>query len=222
MNKTGSGSRALKKKLQKLLSINDLHPVLNSISELPAKQVINPLFSFLCSTDVLLKWRAVTSMGVVVAGLAYDDMESARIIMRRLMWSLNDESGGIGWGAPEAMGEIMSGHEQLAEEYHRILISYIMPGGNYIEHEILQNGVLWGIGRLAHARPHLFCNSVELLIPYLNSHVPSHRGLAARAAGICNSEKTNPLLHDLKNDTSKIEFYINWHISTVTVGGLIS
>lgn len=25
-------------------------------------------------------------------------MDSARIVMRRLMWSLNDESGGIGWG----------------------------------------------------------------------------------------------------------------------------
>jgi hypothetical protein len=46
-------------------------------------------------------------MGEVMAHLADKDMESARVIMRRLMWSLNDESGGIGWGAPEAMGEIV-------------------------------------------------------------------------------------------------------------------
>jgi len=37
--------------------------------------------------------------------------------MRRLMWNLNDESGGIGWGNPEAMGEILACHEALANEY---------------------------------------------------------------------------------------------------------
>ena len=55
-------------------------------------------------------------MGAVVAHLAEKDMESARVVMRRLMCSLNDESGGIGWGAPEAMGEIIASHEGLASE----------------------------------------------------------------------------------------------------------
>jgi len=58
-------------------------------------------------------------------------MESARVIMRRLMWSLNDESGGIGWGAPEAMGEIMARHEQLTKEYSAILGSYIREDGKF-------------------------------------------------------------------------------------------
>ncbi|MEA3417440.1 MAG: hypothetical protein U9R02_15080 [Thermodesulfobacteriota bacterium] len=53
-------------------------------------------------------------MGVVVSNLADHDMESARVIMRRLIWNLNDESGGIGWGSPEAMGEIMARNNRLA------------------------------------------------------------------------------------------------------------
>ena len=81
------------------------------------------LFSFLCHHDQKIKWRAVTAMGMVISNLAEKEMESARVIMRRLMWSLNDESGGIGWGAPEAMAEIIACHQGLAEEYTHILIS---------------------------------------------------------------------------------------------------
>ncbi|MGD9194313.1 MAG: hypothetical protein PVH58_20495, partial [Desulfobacterales bacterium] len=118
---------------------------------MPPKRAVNPLFSLLCSLDERLKWRAVTAMGQVVSNLAETDLESARVIMRRFMWHLNDESGGIGWGCPESMGEIMARCERLADEYGFVLISYIQPEGNYLEHEILQRGVLWGVGRLAHS-----------------------------------------------------------------------
>jgi hypothetical protein len=136
---------------------------------MPARKAINPLFSFLCSLDELLKWRAVTAMGEIVDRLANADMESARVIMRRYMWQLNDESGGIGWGCPEAMGEVMARNENLAQEFWCILISYIQPDGNFIEHEVLQRGALWGIGRLAHARPQLLKTSVDYLHPYMQA-----------------------------------------------------
>jgi hypothetical protein len=93
--------RAVKQIVLDLLKSDDFDQKEDELRRLPGRQVINPLFSFLCHSDQKVKWRAVTAMGVVVSDLAKKDMESARIIMRRLMWSLNDESGGIGWGAPE-------------------------------------------------------------------------------------------------------------------------
>ncbi len=221
MDKTRTRNRTLKKHIRELLSNKNQHSVLKDICCFPQKQVVNPLISLFCSNNELESRRAITALGIVVSNLAIHHMESARIIMRRLMWSLNDESGGIGWGAPEAMGEIMANHEKLADEYHHILISYIMPDGNFIEHEMLQNGVLWGIGRLAHSRPHLFCNNVDLLTPYLESQYPSHRGLAAWVTGKCHSEKTKNILMDLKNDTAEFQFYSDWHIKTVTVGDMV-
>ncbi len=155
MNKKTVKGRVLKKKVRQLLFEDDFKKQIKNIKGVSARQVVNPLFSFLCSNDELLKARAVTAMGIVVSWLADHEMESARIVMRRLMWSLNDESGGIGWGAPEAMGEIMARHDKLADEYHKILISYSRPGNNFIEHESLQESVLWGIARLAQARPDL-------------------------------------------------------------------
>ena len=212
--------RQLKKETFELLSRKDFEKGLEKIIQLPARQVVNPLFSFFYNSNELVRWRAVTAMGVVVSNLADHDMESARVIMRRLIWNLNDESGGIGWGSPEAMGEIMAGHDRLAEEYHNILISYIMPDGNYIEHEILQRGVLWGIGRLAHARPQLVEDSVLFLLPYMQSEDANLRGLAAWTAGLFDCKTTRILLKRLENDQATLTIYLNGKLEKFTVAQL--
>jgi len=214
------GGRQLKKKVFELLSDKDSEKGILKISGFSARAVVNPLFSFFYNSDELIKWRAVTAMGVVVSNLADNDMESARVIMRRLIWNLNDESGGIGWGSPEAMGEIMARHEGLAKEYHKILLSYIMPDGNYIEHEILQRGVLWGIGRLAHARPNLVKDVVHLLCPYMESPDPALRGLAAWTAGLFDCETINRLLKRLENDQATLTFYLDGTLVEITVAQL--
>ena len=214
------GGRKLKKNILELLRDNKLEISLEKICRLPPRQAVNPLLSFFYHSDERIKWRAVTALGVVVARLAQQDMESARIVMRRLMWHLNDESGGIGWGAPEAMGEIMARHEKLAAEYAAILISYINPKGNFIEHEILQRGVLWGLGRLAYARPELVANAGPFLLSFMRSSDAVHRGLAAWVAGALSSEITTFLLKDLVADETRIKIFIHMSLVESTVGKL--
>ena len=91
-----TGGRILKKKILEILSGNNFNDRLSEIRRFPGRQVVNHLFSCLYNTDELIKWRAVTAMGDVVSSVADADIESARVVMRRLMWNLNDESGGIG------------------------------------------------------------------------------------------------------------------------------
>jgi len=79
------------------------------------------------------------------------------------MLSLTEESGGIGWGAPEAMGEIMARSEKLAEEYHKILISYTLGGGNELDFEDLQKDVIAGLKRLSQVHPELVKEVEHLL-----------------------------------------------------------
>ena len=218
MSRHQTSSRQLKTRIRKLLLQKNPESGLAQIGRMPARKAINPLFSFLCSPDELLKWRAVAAMGEVVDRLAGTDMESARVIMRRYMWQLNDESGGIGWGCPEAMGEIMARNDNLADEFWCILISYIRPDGNYLEHEVLQRGVLWGVGRLAHARPKLLKTSVEYLHPYMQSGDPHLRGLAAWAAGALQNKNTASILNGLKDDSAKLSIYLDGHIKRHSVG----
>ena len=203
------GGRVFKQIVLELLKSTDPESALDELFRFPARRVINPLFSFLYNTDDQIRWRAVTAMGAVVAKLADKDMEQARVIVRRIMWNLNDESGGIGWGSPEAMGEILACHERLSKEYAKILISYTIKEGNYLEHEILQRGLLWGIGRLSQVRPELVKDAATYLIPYLRSPDDTVRGLAAWIMGLLRAEEARPELDQLTQDEAEIQMYID-------------
>ena len=220
MDKAKQSGRDLKRKVLALLGSDNFDQSLNDLCRLPARQVINPLFSFLLSSDEQIRWRAITAMGAVVAKLAEKDMESARVIMRRLIWSLNDESGGIGWGAPEAMGEIIASHEGLAEEYASILISYVREDGNFLEYEPLQRGAVWGIGRVAQVRPHLVQDAVPHLLLFVKSSDATVRGLSVWTVGLLGAEAVRPQLEALLGDKADVPLYIGGRLMVRCVGDL--
>jgi len=218
---TGKTSgREFKEKVLELVSSNNFEQDLVALCKLPARKVINPLFSFLLSTDSEIKWATVTAFGAVVSNLADQDMESARVIMRRLMWQLNDESGGIGWGCPEAMGEIVACHEGLSREYARALVSYIREDGNFLEHEPLQEGSLWGICRVAQVRPKLIRDAVPHLLSFLEARGATLRGLAVWALGLLGAREARSQMERLANDDSKIEIYRDHKIKIYQVKNL--
>ncbi len=169
----------LRKLVRSILESPDFEEALKRIDIAP-KKLISPLLCFLFETDEVIRWRAVRGVGITVSAIAETALEPARSIMRRLIWSLNDESGGIGWGAPEAMGEIMAENETLACEYYRILVSYIDENGNLLENDELERGVMWGINRLAQKRPDLLREWTGPVLAQLKSPDPVKRGLAVR------------------------------------------
>ncbi len=196
-------------RIDTLLRTDDFEKRLMDWSGAQPRRLINPLLSFLYSPDERLKWNAVSAVGLVTAQMAEQDMESARVIMRRLIWSLNDESGGIGWGSPEAMGEIMARHGGLAAEYSCILISYIRPDCNLLENELLEAGVLWGIGRLAQARPEFMQEEAVHVAPYLASVNTTLRGLAAWVLGFLDAACCREELARLADDREEIRIFEN-------------
>jgi HEAT repeat protein len=214
------GTRALKRKVLDLLRSDSFDQTLPELLKLPARQVVNPLISFLFGKDEEIKWRAVSALGQVVANLAETDIESARVVMRRLMWMLNDESGGIGWGAPEAMGEIIASHDRLAEEYAPVLISYVWEEGNFLEYEPLQRGAVWGLGRVAQERPNMVQDSIPHLMSFLESPDATVRGLAAWALGLLRAEAARSRLEGLLEDNAEIPLYIDRSLTRRRVGDL--
>ncbi len=176
--------RELKREILELLAKEDLPSLLEKVLRYPPRQVVNPLIGALCRDDVT-RFKAVAAIGKVVAHLADQDMESARVIIRRFMWMLNEESGGMAWGVPEAMAECLANHRRLAEEYTSILISYIWPEGNYLEYPPAQRGVVWGIGRLASFHPDLLIRyqAPLRLLHLLHSPDPVVRALCVWAYG---------------------------------------
>ena len=211
-----------KRRISKLLESSDIEAVINELRELPASRVINPLIGALCSNNETVRWHAVTALGPIVVDLADRNMEAARVVMRRFMWSLNDESGGIGWGAPEAMGEIMAVHDRLAEEFGHMLVAYMREDGFYLELPQLQQGLMWGLARLAMVKPDLLMakNVITYLLPYLDSSDSTVRGLAAWTSGLLKAKEAVALLEKLATDPASVKIYLNRTFTHDTVRGL--
>ncbi len=199
--------RRLKQQVFDVLDSRSFDKRMLELLAAPGRRVVNPLFGYLIHADEIVRWRAVVAMGAVVSHLADQEPESARVVLRRMMWQLNDESGGIGWGCPEAMGECIARHPVLAAAYHRILVSYLDPEGNHLEHPLLQRGLLWGIGRAAHARQKLMVGWGQWLLPHLTDDDPHHRGLAAWSAGATGDFRLVPALEPLLQDTQPFFFF---------------
>lgn len=215
--------RHLKKQVLELLRSTAWSAALETLAGMPARQVVNPLFGLLYHGEPLVRWRAVSAMGAVVAGLAEEQMESARIVMRRFMWNLNDESGGIGWGSPESMGEIMARHAGLAREYAAILISYADPKGNFLEHPGLQLGVLWALGRLGRVRPEVARRAAEFVVPFLQqSQDPILRGLAVWAIRPTVNDALRLMLEPLRGDRRALQIYIDEELVSCTIADLVA
>jgi HEAT repeat protein len=211
-----------KRRITRLLESHNIDEIIKELHQLPPTKVINPLIGALCSNNQTVRWHAITALGPVMSDLADKDMEAARIVMRRFMWSLNDESGGIGWGAPEAMAEIMTQHQKLADEYGHMLVAYMREDGFYLELPQLQQGLMWGLARFAMVNPDLLKakNVVNYLLPYLDSNDPAVRGQAAWALGLLQAREATESLEKLVHDPARVTIFLNRNFVSETVGSL--
>ena len=161
--------RAVKQQLKDLLSAPDWRDHLPELRSM-GQPAVGPLFSFLL-LEPLMRHKAALALGQVVAGLEEGSAEDMHNIMRRLMWHMNEESGNIGWGIPEAFGEVLAACPRAAKEFHRVLISYVIDLGrddNFCDHGPLRRSCFWAIGRLAQARRDL----AVIARPWLLAQLP--------------------------------------------------
>lgn len=225
--------RRLKTQLKERLMAPDWQDALPELEQHPPARLVGPLFSFLLH-DGALKWHSITALGLTIARMAEERLEDARVVMRRLIWNLSEESGNLGWGAPETMGEILAVHGKLAQEYHRILISYITETGrddNYIDYLPLRRGAFWGVGRLAQARPELAGMAAPHLRKGLESPVDTGeatetpdatiQGLAAWGLGLLADAEARPLLERQSRNQGQLELYRDRVLERATVAALV-
>ncbi|SNR97540.1 HEAT-like repeat-containing protein [Humidesulfovibrio mexicanus] len=225
--------RDLKHDLRETLSSSGWREGLAVFDEVPARRLAGPLFSLLLDRDEAVRWRAVAAFGRAVARLADsrapgEGLEAARVVLRQCLWRMNEESGGLGWGVAEAMGETLALHGRLAGEFHRVLASYVREEvrgeGNYLEHTPLRRGVYWALGRLAQVRPELVAGETPSLVAALADGDGANRGLAAWALGLCcpadREEQARLALAPLDSDPAELTLFLDGELVTCTVGGL--
>jgi hypothetical protein len=127
------------------------------------------------------------------------------------------------------MAEVMCNHTPLAEEYVHMLISYMREDGdelhqdgNYIEHPLLQRGLLWAVARLAGCKPELLLTrgAEKDVLPYLASADDEVRGLAALACGRLGVAEATDALQPLRHETATFSYYQGGELIQVSLGQL--
>lgn len=165
------------------------------------RRAMSTLVSFIFEEDPLIRWRAIEALGVVARERAITGLEEIRGIIRRLFWTMNDESGSVGWHAPEAIAEILFNTTHLIEEYADILTSYMTQSP-------FERGVHWAIARIAAARPRVFRYMVPRLELSLENPDPSIRGYTAIALALIDGNSGfHEKLEPLKADNTTLSLY---------------
>jgi hypothetical protein len=221
--------RELKACLVEILESGRFDDFLDMVARYPAHALLAPLFSALCHPLLKVRRNAVRAFGILVPRMAETDMEAARIVMRRFLWSLNEESGGIGWGAPEAMASILGASPLLRREYLHLLCSYmrgdgpeLFQDGNYLELPMLQRGLLAGIGDLCRDHRHEMVsqNIGGDLRAYLASSDYQVIGLAIRCLGFLQETAAAQDIAGFLDHPGRVDIFVAGDEETITVGEL--
>ncbi|MHB8845899.1 MAG: DVU0298 family protein [Nitrospirota bacterium] len=155
----------MKKRIRQALEANDLAVVVEMAAQ--DKRVVPQLVRISYDKETLAGWRAILAVGLIAQRFVGSEPEFLRETCRKLLWSLTDESGGIGWSAPEILGEIVSADPKRFADLIPLIASVYE-----IEEDIFRPGVLYALGRIAKKNPELVALHQKIIILSLTDKNP--------------------------------------------------
>lgn len=162
--------------------------------------VASTLVACLNELNDVVRWRAIEGLGWVAADMAEDNLDRTRDLVRRLFWSMTEECGGTAWHAAEGIGEILARVPELAPDFASVLAS------NHDE-DPFQDGVVWGLRRLASVRPDLVRKEADVLLDAAVSDRPAKRGHAAAALAHLDLVWSVDVLDSMSSDSAEVQEY---------------
>lgn len=201
----------IKEAVKKALAVNDLDAVASLALE--DRRTLNVLMKFSYDKGSLETWRAIRAMGVAARALLPRDYDFLRETTRRLLWSVTEESGCMGWSAPEMMGEIISTDPRRFGDLIPILVSMF-------EEEIFRAGVLYVLMKVAEAAPELPLAYKETVLEALSDENPLVRFYALRVVKMTGMKEAREKVKNLAAETSSAKIYDGKDFETVEIGSL--
>lgn len=183
---------------------------------LKEKRVFRILISLAYDKTELICWRAIEAMGKAVGAIKQKDPNFARNIVQRLLWSLSEESGGVGWSAPDMLGEIVINAPELFPDIPPIILSFR-------DEESFLPGVLWAIGRMASSGIDRLDRDLcrDIIIKSLNHSSARVRGLSIWAASILKFRDLEDRIKPHLMDDEGFLFYEDHILRTFTVRDMV-
>ena len=168
---------------------------------------------YLYETDEDLRWPAIEAVAQLMQKWWHEgNREKVREYIRGLLWQLNEESGGIGWSAPEVIAETVASIPELLEPYGSIMLA------SASKEEALLDGSLWAIGRLGKQISKAITFSKDKVFAAFDSDSPETLGLFAWAMGEAGVTSAAEPLARLKDRGEPVRIYIDGHFQEKSLG----
>lgn len=169
---------------------------------------LTTISTILFSTEPLRCWRAIEATGIAAEVVAKTNLETVRNLIRHNFWMMNDESGNVGWYAPETIGEILYHVPTLISEYAPQLPSFFVE-------EPFERGAYWAVARLASTHPSEFDDIADKLARSTRLADPAIRYRALLALSFIDANRAKECATEMAGDEEVTREY------DLTTGGFI-
>ena len=139
-------TKVWKDDLESALAHED-HEAILAVARQQVARVIRYLNGRLYSGDAGEKWQAVRALGALLRDRELVDDRRATDLLRRFVWALNDESGAVPYGMPEAIGEVLAVRPEFQQAFLPILCS-LLTEDDMSQTGPVEQGALWAVGRV--------------------------------------------------------------------------
>ncbi len=164
------------------------------------RRVLRILLGLLYEAEDYVHWLAIDAIGRCGGRTAADNPEKTRDLIRRLLWTLNDESGGTPWGATGAIGAVIAARPDLFGGY----LSMICPFHDDVN---LYPEFIWSVGAVGRTRPELAGEYVPFLLDALGHAAADIRGYAAWCLGVLRAVDAADALEACRGDAAEAAVY---------------
>ncbi len=205
--------RYSKQQVQALVQAGEVEKIRAMALEDPL--VLRKIQRLLYSTDEMLMWKAITTLGAVAGALATDRPTLVGDLVRRLLLASGD-SAATNWGSIETIGEIIRAQPKIYGSFARHIIGFVNDPPSC-------PAVLWAIGRIGELHPQVVrSSSFFALFGLLTNPEPKIRGLAVWAFGRMKAQEPLKAIQGMMDDTEELTLFDGNSIIYKTVGELAS
>ena len=203
--------RYSKQQVQALVESEEVEKIREMALEDPL--VLRKIQRLLYSTDEMLMWKAITTLGAVAGALATDRPTLVGDLVRRLFLASGD-SAATNWGSIETIGEIIRAQPKIYGSFLRHLIGFVNDPPSC-------PAVLWAIGRIGELHPQVVrSNAFFALFALLSNPEPKVRGHAVWAFGRMKAQEPLKAIQGMMDDTEELTLFDGHSIIYKTVGEL--
>jgi hypothetical protein len=182
-------------------------------------RTVGALITLTYAADPLICWRSIDAIGRCAVRLSAIRPDALKNYLRRLFWTMSDESGAVAWRAPEIIGEIVRSDPRTFADFIPMTIDLLNLEPE--DKPPFLSGILYALGRIGEAAPASVAAGLPGIVEALTDVDSQARSMAVWCLGRIGVRDALFQHPELAHDQGKALIYRDEQLVEITVAGLL-